>query len=244
MVPILRVQEKPSKCHRLIYLNSFFRRRRSAAGRKEGRGNNQNAPRVSRGRPSPSVLFKRKYILRLKKGLFFLILPLSEQVPKGDEPGETGHGFPVKAHAENGNCATSTAGLPPKVCPLPPEARPSCPPPLGGLPALPAPPGLSRQLWSSRQRSPSQDSRNPAQDAHGSALPSEGRPRSLRTGQPIRDEGRSEQSGRAGRSDGFGQTFADLEALPRRAVTALFLAVPRQNAFAAIKYRSPLPNHQ
>lgn len=34
------------------------------------------------------------YILRRKEGLFFLILPMSEQVPKGDEPGENGPRFP------------------------------------------------------------------------------------------------------------------------------------------------------
>jgi len=106
-------------------------------------------------------------------------------------------------------------------------------------------PGLSRQLWGSRQRSPTQDARNPRQDAHGPALPAEGPAALPKHGAAHTRRGplRAAGQGRAGRGDGFGQTCAGLEALPRRAVTALFRAVPRQNAFAAIKYLSPLPNH-
>lgn len=246
MVPILRVQEKPSKCHRLIYLNSFFRGRRTAAKRgRRGEGTTKNAPRVSRGRPSPSVLFQHIQT-QTEGGIpFFLFCPRLSESPEGTSREKRATLSPSKRTLKMATARLLPRVSLPKAVPSRPRPGPACPPPWGGLPALPAPPGLSRQLWGSRQRSPAQDARNPRQDAHGPALPAEGPAALPKHGAAHTRRGplRAAGQGRAGRGDGFGQTCAGLEALPRRAVTALFRAVPRQNAFAAIKYLSPLPNH-
>lgn len=221
MVPILRVQEKPSKCHRLIYLNSFFRGRRSAAKRgRRGEGATKMRPGFPQAAPLPPFS-SNTYRSKWKEGLlFFLFCPRLNKFPKGTSREKRATLSPSKCALKMATARLLQRISLPKAVPSRPRPGPTCPPPWGGLPALPARPGLSRQLWNSRQSSPAQDARNPAQDAHGPAL-AEADPAALpkhgaahtRWG-PLRAAG----PGLVGRGDGFRQTCADLEALPRRAV--------------------------